>query len=264
MTDWYGVYEDFAGVWRITERMVNLYLVTGTARALLIDTGFGLGNLTAIVHELTPLLLTVVMTHGHQDHTTGATHFGQAAIHPNDMVMLPEDAIAARRRTVERFFKESVVPDGFDAEVWVHAPKAAFTPLAEDTVFDLGGRTVQIIATPGHTPGSICLLDETGLLFTGDTVVDAPILMYLAQSLTLRTYTDSLAKLLTFQNRITTLMPGHGAQPILPGRLSDLHTGAEAILSGKVVGTLEQSFMGPATCARFATCAICYNPERLG
>lgn len=263
MVDWYGVRQLFPGVWCINERMVNLYVIAGAERAMVIDTGFGVGDLARTVRTLTELPLTVVMTHGHMDHITGATQFGQALIHPGDMAMIPENSTEARRGIVERFFKDSGIPDGFDVEAWVHAPAAEFFPLAEDAVFDLGGRTVQVIATPGHTAGSACLLDDTGLLFTGDTIVDMPILMCLPQSLTLRVYADSLAKLLGYKDCITALLPGHGAEPFTLARLEELHAGAEAILSGEVVGKPEQVFQRQATCARFANSAICYDPERL-
>lgn len=263
-SSWYSVRSLSPGVWSITELgRVNCYLVAGSERALLIDTGFGLSNLAELVASLTPLPVTVVITHGHIDHVSGAGQFPEVLIDPADAAWVPADQVTMRRNMLPRL-QESTLPADFSPEAWINASAPVLRPLAEDAVFELGGRTLKVISTPGHTPGSVCLLTDDGLLFTGDTIVEKTILLYLPQSQTLRTYISSLERLLAHRAEITTLLPGHGVDPLPPARLTDIYKGANAILSGEVTGELQQTPLGPATCARFASCTICYDPERLG
>ncbi len=108
------------------------------------------------------------------------------------------------------------LPDWFDAEAWINTPRPTPQPLAETAVFALGGRTLQVIPTPGHTPGSICLLDAGArLLFTGDTVVPGTILMFLPDSLPLATYASSMQRLLHHRdgNRAPVARPWQRAAP---------------------------------------------------
>ena len=61
------------------------YLVTGTDKALVIDTMYGQEDLKEAVKTLTDLPLMLVNTHGHFDHTYGNLYFDKAYIHPADI-----------------------------------------------------------------------------------------------------------------------------------------------------------------------------------
>lgn len=263
-SSWYTVRELFPGVWGIEERGVNCYLVCGSERALLIDTGWGFGDLAAAVRSLTALPVSVVNTHGHPDHVNGDAQFSEVFINTADKALSAVAQPAARRMMLERLASYGPLPEDFSAEAWINAPLPTFSPLPENAVFELGGRSLRVIPTPGHTPGSICLLDAGArLLFTGDTIVAGTILMFLEHSLPLRVYADSLRRLLALSGEIDYLLPGHGSEPLPATRIADLLQAAEAILRGEVVGEPEQTMLGSGLCARFPTCTICYNAERL-
>jgi glyoxylase-like metal-dependent hydrolase (beta-lactamase superfamily II) len=262
---WYTVRSLFPGVYRIAERGVNCYLVCGTERALLIDTGWGFGDLAGVVASLTTLPVSVVLTHGHPDHIYGAQQFAEASMSAADMpmvaFMLSEDA---KRNMLERMRGRGPMPDWFSPESWINAPQPTLQALPEQAAYNLGGRTLQIIPTAGHTPGSLCLLDaDAHLLFTGDSIVSGTILMFLEQSLPLHVYDESLQHLLSLGDSIDTLLPGHAEQPLPASYIADIHAGVTAILQGTVTGEPEQTFLGVGLCARFDNFAICYKADRL-
>ena len=70
---WFVLNEITDGIWFISDKTgVNCYLVDGETKSLLIDTGWGLGNLAELIHSITSLPIEVVFTHGHPDHVNGA------------------------------------------------------------------------------------------------------------------------------------------------------------------------------------------------
>lgn len=147
------------------------FLIIGKERALLIDTGVGLCDLPGIVSSLTKLPYDVVLTHGHGDHVGGIGHFERIYIHEADMDMV-------RNMDVENLknYNRSLGEKGAFS-VYDYAPEAVkeitkfpeLIPVNEGDYFYLGDRTLMVLETPGHTPGSICLLDpKTKILFSGD------------------------------------------------------------------------------------------------
>ncbi|WP_164860140.1 MBL fold metallo-hydrolase [Actinomyces wuliandei] len=78
-------------------RDVHMHLVTGRQRALLVDTGYGVGDLAALVTSLTDLPLTVVLTHGHIDHAFGASGLTDVHMHPADLPVLARHQVASRQ-----------------------------------------------------------------------------------------------------------------------------------------------------------------------
>lgn len=70
------------GFWRIEDGGVRCFLIEGPDRAMLVDTGFGQGDLKAFVRTLTQLPVFVVNTHADGDHTGCNAQFGEAAMHP--------------------------------------------------------------------------------------------------------------------------------------------------------------------------------------
>ncbi len=197
------------GVWLVAAPPhVNCFLVAGEERAMLIDTGLGIGDIRGTVGELTDLDVMVVNTHYHWDHSGGNAAFDDISIHElgaeklqrgPDMAKLEPYAAYSRRMldrvgefrvTDEEFFgflsdetTPRPLPDGFDFARW-QIPASIPTRLLNDgDRLDLGGRTLQVFHTPGHTPDSICLFDEeNGLLFGGDTYNTGPIYAHLPDS----------------------------------------------------------------------------------
>lgn len=161
-----------SGVFRINECGVFCYLITGQRRALLIDTGTGIGDLAAEVARLTDKPVTVAATHGHPDHIGGRRCFKEMYISGQEKFVRIYGSLAVRKMS---FGKDTAAKYGLKkSDVRRGGFKTKLLPLNDDTVFDLGGRTVSCLSTPGHTAGSmIFLLHEDRLMFTGDNVCRA-------------------------------------------------------------------------------------------
>src|SRR5699024_547373 len=92
---------------------------------------------------------------------------------------------------------------------------AGAQPLADDEVLTVGGVRLRTILTPGHTMSSVCfLLEEDGILFTGDTILGRGTTVVAHPDGQLAAYLDSLARIAELTaEEVQTLAPGHG--PVL-------------------------------------------------
>ncbi len=194
--------------WRIEEGGVRSFLVVGSEKALLIDSGFGTGNLKEVVDQLTALPVMLVNTHADRDHIGCNRLFEKAYLHPSEF---------------DRYHQAI----GYDAPV---------EPLWEGDRIDVGGRSFAVILIPGHTPGSIALLDdENGVLIGGDSVQSGAIFMF-GQGRNLPAYRTSMIKLNAMKARFHTVYPSHGDIPFTCD-MRGFVDGAEKVLRGEVVGT---------------------------
>jgi glyoxylase-like metal-dependent hydrolase (beta-lactamase superfamily II) len=195
--------------YRIENDMVRAFLFTGTEKALLIDTGFGgEGDISQVVSGLTDLPVVLVNTHADDDHTGGNEHFEKAYLHPSEF----------------SYYKKS------------SAGKAQPIPIWEGDIIDLGDRSFEVILLPGHTPGSIGLLDRANkILVGGDSVTVSPVFMF-GGIRDISAFIASMDKLLALRDVIGTVYPSHGPFPITPDQIGKLKDCALAILDGKVEG----------------------------
>lgn len=216
--------------YRFTEKplgeAVYMYLLVGSEKALLIDTGYGLTDVFSAIQEITDLPVIVVNTHGHMDHVHG-NHFY------NEIYMAEEDEEVFSRHTdrayliglLKDILRENRLPlwimklPGLRGlvEKIVTAYPSTHKPLPDEGCFELGDRRVEIIHTPGHTKGSISLLDQkNGWLFSGDTTCRKGVLLHFPESTDVATYQNSLRKLkvLADEGKIRKLFPSHQETPI--------------------------------------------------
>jgi len=170
------------------------YLVVGEDRACVIDTMNGYNDLHRAVREITGKPLTVVNTHGHPDHIFGNMFFTEAYMHPADLELA-------------RSFAED---PGYLEMLEEHS--AVFPPfrdLLPGDVIDLGGRTLEVFALPGHTPGGILLLlREDRVLFTGDSV-NHHLWMQLDGCLPMKQFLAALDNVMFLEERADTILHGH-------------------------------------------------------
>ena len=154
----------------------SIFLLVGDEKAMVIDTGIGIGDLKGFIHTLTDKQLMVCFTHDHADHVGGASVFDQGFIHPKDMVdfaigggigLSVEGRLSYIRFIAER--EKGVYPYNLAEDVTEWGPCPKLYPLDDGQVIDLGNRKVTVYACPGHTPGCITFLDENSrTLFLGD------------------------------------------------------------------------------------------------
>jgi glyoxylase-like metal-dependent hydrolase (beta-lactamase superfamily II) len=272
--NWFTTRQLDAGTWAIDDRGEDLiYLVCGEERALLIDTGWGVGDLPALAASLLdtrvegPLPLTVVNTHGHPDHTFGNGQFSEVYVSPADAAWLRAPAPLERRQWIARGLLPKPLPAGFEIESWAASVPGSLPPAEDGHCFELGGRTLEVIALPGHSPGSICLLDrETRRLFVGDSILPWAIWLHLDESAPLSQFYQNLQRLQGLSDQFDALFPAHGALDALPlskDVLDDLVNGIASILSGECVGREETTFAGDGLSCDFGSCGILYKPDRL-
>jgi glyoxylase-like metal-dependent hydrolase (beta-lactamase superfamily II) len=265
---WFTTKQLDTQTWVIDDRGQDLiYLVCGEERALLIDTGWGVGDLPALAASLSPLPLTVVNTHGHPDHTYGNGQFSEVYVHPGDVAWLRTPPPLENRQWIARDLLPKPLPLGFDVESWAATVPDSLPPVENGQVFELGGRTLEVISLPGHSPGSICLLDrEKRGLFTGDSILAGTIWLHLDESLPLSQFHQNLRRIQDRSDQFDVLWPSHGGLDDLPlakDVLDGLVEGIASVLDGRCVGREERTFAGEGLRCDLGSCSILYRPDRL-
>lgn len=176
MTDWFTVETIGEGSYAISEyrhwEETHCYLLCGTEKALLIDTGLGVADIGAVVERLTPLPVLAATTHVHWDHIGGHRYFKDIAVHESE-----RDWLADRFPIPLQAVKSSLTrepcdfPEEFDLEKYRIFRGEPGRLLRDGDSLDLGGRTLTVIHTPGHSPGHCCFYEpDRGALFTGDLI----------------------------------------------------------------------------------------------
>jgi glyoxylase-like metal-dependent hydrolase (beta-lactamase superfamily II) len=184
------------------------YLLEGKTRALLIDALIGVGNLRAFCRELTDLPITVVNTHGHVDHIGGIFDFDECYIHPNDIPLIYETEelrVGYVKNGIKNSGKKIVL---LENDFTVIKPMKTF-PIYDGFVFDLGERNIEVITVPGHTMGTVVLLDRSNrIVFSGDAC-NANTLLFLPHSTSIEEYRESLLRFKKFQPYFDVMWGGH-------------------------------------------------------
>ena len=194
--------------WRIEDDGVRLFLLAGTEKALLIDSGMNLNSAREIASGLTGLPLSLLNTHADRDHIGSNEQFDAFFMHPAE----------------EPVYRRSGKP-------------GAIIPIREGDSLNLGDRELRIIHMPGHTPGSIAVLDiQNRVLISGDPVqVHGRIFMF-GDHRNMKDYISSLEHLKGFADQFDEIWPSHADIPISPVVIQRLYDGAQAVLDGAIQG----------------------------
>ena len=213
---WFEVREFDDGVVGIGEpghsEDVKSYLVRGRDRALLIDTGTGIGDIRAVVESLVDTPVLVINSHGHWDHIGGDWRFEPVWIHVAEADLPPAGVPNAGMRG--RLAPEHLnrpLPRGVDPETFAIPPAAVGRTLMGGEVVDLGDRSFGVVLTPGHSPGGISLVEErTGVAIVGDALYAGPLYGHLDGS-DPTVYRETLRRLAVLAPDLRAVYPGHNA-----------------------------------------------------
>jgi len=169
--------------WRIENDFVRFFLLVGKKLAVLIDSGYNCENAKQMAEEITDLPIVLLNTHGDGDHVSGTGAFSEIHIHEADY---------KNGKLAERF------------------PNTKCVGIQDGDRISLGDRTLEIITIPGHTYGSVAILDvENRTLYAGDSVQDGHIFMF-GQHRSPDEYEKSMLKLIEKKDTYDIIVASHG------------------------------------------------------
>ena len=243
--DWFQVYESAPGVYSIVEpfqiQETISHLIVGSKRALMFDTGIGVLPIRPVVERITDLPVTVINSHTPYDHIGGNWEFDSILA-----LDTPYTKANMAGRPYEQIAIDFVpdafcrgVPDGVDLPSVRSKPWQAESLITDAEVIDLGGRSLEVIHVPGHTPDALVLHDaENGLLFTGDTWYDASLWLFSAET-SLSDYEKSIEKLAEVEETTDYLLGAHNSARVDAGRLALVDQALKQIRSGELGSTTD-------------------------
>jgi hydroxyacylglutathione hydrolase len=197
------------------------YLLLGTRRALLFDTGPGIYSIRDVVRGLTSLPVTVIPSHLHFDHVGRIAEFSDVAI---------IDLEALRRQVKDGILTEP--PTQYLLQSGYRIPVDHWVKNRE--VIDLGDRRITVVSTPGHTPESVSLFDPSHRrLFTGDLVNREVSLLNVPGS-DLHQALRSLHELARLAQGHVLAYEAHSEKPLTPAELQLIARGIDDILHGRI------------------------------
>lgn len=175
--------------WQVEDDFVRFFLLAGENTALFIDSGVSGRDTGALAASLTDLPVSLLNTHGDGDHISDNASYAEFYMHDEDY----------RRCGIEK-----------------KIPQSRCISVRDGDTIDLGGRVLKIIGIPGHTYGSVAVLDtRTGILFSGDSVQNGNIYMF-GHHRAPDLFPESLEKLAAWKNEIRMICPSHGDCPLPP------------------------------------------------
>jgi len=244
--------EVMAGVWDIVDSAppsttkVDIYLVEGEDRALVVDAGVSGSDLLGYVRTLTDKPLDLLLTHGHGDHIASVMQF-------QNVYMSPKDFDVIRRYLPFSDFQSS-----------------GFKELNDGEIFDLGGVRLEVFAMPGHTPGSVIVVDrERQLLFGGDAMGSGSLWMQLPESGFVEAYINEIKAVEESLEGMDDLMLLLGHSCMMgryadAGYITDTRIAAEKILSGEIGEPSEKTdFPGAYTASYGQMTEFRYRPKKV-
>lgn len=268
---WFHTRELHPGVWLVAEPShVNTWLVAGQERAVLLDTGLGIAPIRPVAEGLTDRPVSVLNTHSHFDHIGGNHEFEDIAIHELGARALEQEVLPALLADYLGYTRQLLaaaddyrradgalfhlltpdsdprpLPDGFDPAAWRIPASRATSTVREGDRVDLGGRELTVLHTPGHSPDSICLLDEReGLLFAADTINTGPIYAQLPDS-DLDAFAASTRRLADLAPQLQSVLVHHfGRVAVDPAFLPAVADAFETVRAGVPRGAPAKDCLG--------------------
>ena len=204
--------ELFRDTWALEDNGVRVFLLAGKEKALVIDTGMTGADLSAEIRLHTDLPYSLLNTHADRDHIGGNRSFEEFYMHPSEAA----------------FYRNTQGGTG------------KMLPVFNGDVIDLGDRELEIIHLPGHTPGSITVLDRKNRCLVGGDPIqeDGGIYMFGAHR-DMEAYIASLERLM-LRRDFDFIYPSHAKEKVGRDAIPLLIDGARRILAGEIAGTEEE------------------------
>lgn len=200
--------------WRIEDSGVRCFVLAGSDKALLIDSGMNIRSARDIASSLTDLPVSLLNTHSDRDHTGSNSQFESFYMHPDE----------------EPHYRQC-------------GGTGKLIPVREGDILDLGGRELKIIDLPGHTPGSIAVLDTASrVLISGDPIQKHGRIFMFGEHRNMGRYISSLDHLEMRKAEFDEIWPSHAELPVSPDLVPMLRDGASGILAGKYTGVPLEMF----------------------
>ena len=198
----------FENTWTLEDQGVRVFLLAGTRSALVIDTGMTAPDLHGLIRETTVLPYALLNTHADRDHISGNSRFSEFYMHPSEAA----------------FYYN------------VQGGRGKMIPVFDGDVIDLGNRELEVIHLPGHTPGSITVLDRNSrCLFGGDPIQEDGNIYMFGPQRDFKAYIASLERL-EKRDDFDFIYPSHAMEKVGREVVPQLIDGARRILAGGVEG----------------------------
>ena len=274
--NFYKVDKISPNTWRIAEPIeptITMYLICGSEHAVLVDTAFGLGDLAGLCAKLTDKPVTLFCSHAHPDHVLGNWQFESGLLSAADSAyysMLANPEMYAGMLTKEQsgWAREIITQKtGITEFNELPADSIKFCPvedIKDGDVIDLGDRKLEVLAVPGHTPGSLVLIDRAEkLAYSGDAINQYP-WMFIETSLSLEEYRDALARTYEKLDGIEKIYHGHSPEePVYIDELPDQLRILDGVISGSLVGEPFEQEAGSGLKIETEKWHLFYDPKRI-
>lgn len=224
MDDWFTVDQLDACTYIISEyrhwEETHCYLLNGWKYSLLIDTGLGICDIQHQVNQLTDKPVIAIATHVHWDHIGGHYFFPDFYAHEAELSWLDGEFPLTIEQIKSMVVDRCDLPGDFDVNEYKFFQGKPSRVLKNNEVIDIGDRSVQVLHTPGHSPGHMCFWEEErGYLFTGDLVYLDTLFAYFP-STDPEAYLDSLEQISGLP--VKKVLPAHHSLQIQPEILFEM------------------------------------------
>jgi len=192
---------------------VYIYVILGDDAAVVYDTGYGMASIMPAIREITDLPLICVLGHGHVDHANGAYQFDEAWIYEEDMELCRRHTSRTAKKIAINMVKEkgAELPKGFDEEAYINSGVCELKKMNIGQVFEIGGKSLEVVKMEGHTHGSVGLLvREERVLITSDAA-NPQLWLFLEESTSISTYIAMLERSINLDFDIFFI--GHDYKP---------------------------------------------------
>ncbi len=198
----------FENTWAVEDEGVRYFILAGTKRALVIDTGRSGLDIRPVVESVISLPYDLISTHADPDHIAGNRFFSSFYMHPSEAIVYYN----------------------------LNSGSGDFIPVYDGDVIDLGNRRLEIVHIPGHTPGSITILDrDNRCLIGGDPIQCNGQIYMFGIHRDFHSYIKSLERIMS-RNDYDCIYPSHADHCVEKELIPELIAGAEAVLSGHASG----------------------------